>query len=325
MRLLIIGVGALGGVIGARLLARGVPVAFAARDASSAAALVSAGLQVTGVGEEVATGVSEVRALAGWSRAAFDLVVLATKADDALAVASHGVELLAPGGALLPIQNGAVAQVLARRHPGVILGGLSNLGATMLAPGRYQQRNAGHILIGELAGGVTERAARMASFLGTGIETRTTPNMSGAIWSKLLLNCTVTTLGAVAGTTMRGYIASPEGRALFDRTYDETLAVASASGVRPERMLVDPIPPADRDAWIEQILSAYGDLQPSMHQDFERRRPTEIEFINGYVARQGVELGVPAPLNAAIADTVRAISRGEMTPSLENLRRILRG
>ncbi|WP_394842926.1 ketopantoate reductase family protein [Pendulispora brunnea] len=325
MRLLIVGVGALGGVIGARLLARGVSVALATRDASSAAGLKAAGLHVTGVGGEVAARGVDVRALGDWPQSAFDLVVLATKADDALSIAPRCVELLAPGGTLLPIQNGAVAQVLARQHSRVVLGGLSNLGATMMAPGRYEQRNAGHILMGELAGGMTERATQIASFLNLGIETRTTANMNGAIWSKLLLNCTVTTLGAVAGTTMRGYITHPEGRALFDRTYDETLSVAFASGVRPERMLVDPIPPLDRDAWIDRILAAYGDLRPSMHQDFERGRPTEIEFINGYVAKLGLELGVLAPLNAAIADTVRAISRGESKPSLENLARILRG
>ncbi len=325
MRLLIVGIGALGGIIGARLLARGISVGLAARDVSSAAALRAAGLHVTGIGGEIAAHAPDVRAIADWPRASFDLIVLATKADDALAIAPRCVELLASGGTLLPIQNGAVAQVLARKHPGVVLGGLSNLGATMHAPGRYEQRNAGHILIGELGGGVSERAAQVASVLGAGIDMRTTPNMSGAIWSKLLLNCTVTTLGAVAGTTMRGYIGHPDGRVLFDRAYDETLSVAKASGVRPERMLVDPIPPADRGPWIEQILAAYGDLRPSMHQDFERRRPTEIEFINGYVAKLGPELGTPAPLNAAIADVVRAISKGAAEPRLENLGRILHG
>ncbi len=326
MRTLIVGVGALGGVIGARLLARGVEVALAVRDERTASTLRTTGLRVSGIGGDVAVASVDVRPLDGWPSGAFDLVVLATKADDALAVAPRCAAALARGGALLPIQNGAVAQVLAERLPDVhVLGGLSNLGATMKSPGVYEQRNAGHLLVGELSGGVSARVEEVRDWLARGVDVRATANMRGAIWSKLLLNCSVTTLGAVAGTTMRRYVADPDGRALFERTYDEALAVALASGVRPERMLVEPIPPpAKRDAWIEQVLAGYGDVQPSMLQDFERGRPTEIEHINGYVVRRGAALGVPVPLNTAIADTVRTISRGEMRPALENLRRILR-
>lgn len=325
MRALIVGIGALGGVIGARLVARGVHVSLAVRDDRAAAVLRNAGLRVSGIGGEVIVAAPDVRPLEAWPSSAFDLVVLATKADDAIAAAPRCIASLVPGGTLLPIQNGAVAHVLAERYPEVhVLGGLSNLGATMRAPGVYEQRNAGHLLVGALAGGSTRRLDDIRDVLGRGVEVRTTANIRGAIESKLLLNCSVTTLGAIAGMTMRGYVADPEGRALFDRTYDEALSIALARGVHLERMLVDPIPPPVRDAWVEEILAAYGDLQPSMLQDLERGRPTEIEFINGYVVRQGRAHGVPVPLNTAITETVRAISRGEVRPGLANLRDILR-
>jgi 2-dehydropantoate 2-reductase len=58
--------------------------------------------------------------------------------------------LLEPGGTLLPIQNGSVPQMLGDQLGECVLGGLSNLGATMTEPGIYEQRNAGHLLIGEL-------------------------------------------------------------------------------------------------------------------------------------------------------------------------------
>ncbi len=71
--------------------------------------------------------------------------------------------LLAPGGVILPIQNGWVARVLADGlGEDKILGGFSNLGATMVEPGVYEQKNAGHLVIGELAGGVSERVERVA-------------------------------------------------------------------------------------------------------------------------------------------------------------------
>ena len=70
-----------------------------------------------------------------------------------------------------------------------------------------------------------------------------TDDIEGAVWSKLLINCSVTTLGAIAGCTMREYLVWPEGRRLFGLAYDEALAVALAAGVRPRRMVVEPVPP----------------------------------------------------------------------------------
>jgi ketopantoate reductase len=89
-------------------------------------------------------------------------------------------------------------------------------------------------------------------------------------------------------------------------------------------MLVEPIPPgwrADgiasegRDTWITKILTAYGDVTPSMLQDIRRGRRTEIEFINGYVVTMARQFGLNAPINAAIVETVHAITSGRLAPS----------
>jgi len=332
MRTLIVGIGALGGIIGGRLLAAGSPVFLATRDAESAGRLRASGLRVTGIGGDASGSATHVAALADIGET-FELIVLATKAQDAIEAAPRLGELLARGGTLLPIQNGGVSQILAERlGEERVLGGLSNLGGTMTALGAYEQRNAGHILIGELTGGTSERATRVQGWLGRGVDVRITPNLRGAIWSKLLLNCSVTTLGAVSGGTMRGYIFTPEGRALFDRAYDEALSVALASGARPEKMIVDPMPPGwnghsvpgpAQDAWLSAVLAGYGDIKPSMLQDFERGRATEIDFINGYVADLGKKLGVATAANAAIVDAVHAISRGRLAPGPARLGEIL--
>ena len=88
MRTLIVGVGALGGVIAARLRAAGLPVSLATRNAESAARLEASGLRVTGAGGAVSVAVTDVAPLdAHHAGEAFDLVVLATKAREAIDVA----------------------------------------------------------------------------------------------------------------------------------------------------------------------------------------------------------------------------------------------
>ena len=334
MKTLIVGVGALGGIIAGRLSAAGARVWLATRDAESAARLRGSGLSVSGVGGALKVAVTEAAPLAHYTLLdAFELVVLATKAQDAVDSAGVLQQLLAPGSTLLPIQNGGVAALLAERlADGQVLGGLSNLGGTMTSLGNYEQRNAGHLLIGELDGGPSPRAERVSTWLGSAVAVKVTTNLPGAIWSKLILNCSTTTIGAVAGMTMREYLAFAEGRALFDRTYDEALAVALAAGIEPERMLVEPVPPGwsgrsltstAHEAWLNEVLQAYGDLKASMLQDIERQRPTEIDFINGYVVQRARELGVPTPANSAIVDTIHAISRGQAAPSREHLSKIL--
>ena len=330
MRMLIVGIGALGGTIAARAIRAGHSVRLAARNADSARALRSSGLRVSGIGGEVRVDAIDVASVEAYGKAdPFDLILLATKAQDALEVAPHVAGLLAPEGVLLPIQNGGVARVLADRlGEDKVLGGFSNLGATMVEPGVYEQKNAGHLVIGELAGGVSERVERVAHALGRAIEVKVSSNMTGAIWSKLLINCSVTTIGAICSQTMRQYMETEAGKSVFRRTYEEALSVAVAAGARPERLAVDPIPPGwasnvaagERyESWVAAMMAFYGDVKPSMLQDFERGRKTEIDFINGYVVTLGHASGAPVGMNARITGLVRRIERGDLQPAPDRI------
>jgi len=329
MQMLIVGIGALGGTIAARAIRAGLPVRLAARSTDSAEALRRSGLRVSGIGGEVRADAIDVAAIEDYGKGdQFDVILLATKAQDALEVAPRVVGLLAPEGAILPIQNGGVARALADRlGEDKILGGISNLGATMVEPGVYEQKNAGHLLIGELAGGVSERTERVARVLSRAVEVKISSNIMGAIWSKLLINCSVTTLGALCSQTMRQYMETEAGKKVFRRTYEEALSVALAIGTRLERLAMDPIPPGwpstvaeeHYESWVEAIIAFYGDVKPSMLQDFERGRKTEVDFINGFVVTLGHASGVPVHMNATITDLVHQIERGVLQPTRERM------
>jgi hypothetical protein len=126
-----------------------------------------------------------------------------------------------------------------------------------------------------------------------------------------------------------GYSAGSPHHELFYRTYDEALSVAIATGDRPEKMLVDPIPPGwngrstsveEHDLWLVEILNVYGDAKASMLQDFERARTAEIDFINGYVVDTARQFGLNTPANTAIVETVYAITRGQCAPESQSSR-----
>jgi 2-dehydropantoate 2-reductase len=334
MRTLIVGIGAVGGVVATRALCAGIPVCLATRTKESAARLRTSGLRVSGVGGEGNCVPGDVWPLEEYmDREKFDLILLATKAQEAFDVSSSLLDLLSPGGTLLPIQNGAVPQILSEKlGKDNVLGGLSNLGATMTEPGVYRQTNAGHLLIGEIDGGSSQRTTEVQCLLSKAVEVRTSPDIVGAIWAKLLINCSVTTPGAVCAQTMRQYIMSDVGMQVFQRAYDEALGVAIATGIRPQRMIVEPIPPGwpqpgmhreDYSAWVSQIVSAYGDIKPSMLQDFERKRLTEIDFINGHVTRLGATLGKPVQVNRALTEMVHSIEQGRIEPGPGRLRELL--
>ena len=83
---------------------------------------------------------------------------------------------------------------------------------------------------------------------------------------------------------MRQYMETEAGKKVFRRTYEEALSVARAIGTRLERLAVDPIPPGwpsnfaaaeHYEAWADAVIAFYGDIKPSMLQDFERGRKTE--------------------------------------------------
>jgi len=158
---------------------------------------------------------------------------------------------------------------------------------------------------------VSERIDRVARTLGRAIEVKASSNITGAIWSKLLINCSVTNpwralfsdhapvhgnRGRKEGlpTDVRGGVvvafATGIGRSAWPWT---RFRPAWASNVAIEQRY---------ESWVEEIIAFYGDVKPSMLQDFEAWPKTEIDFINGYVVALGHASGVPVHMNATITD-----------------------
>ncbi|HEY6689385.1 MAG TPA: 2-dehydropantoate 2-reductase [Propionibacteriaceae bacterium] len=183
-------------------------------------------------------------------------------------------------------------------------------GGSNVGPGRLVRDSLGGFMIGELDGFDSERSRVLARCLEPVGHVRITPNVRGMIWSKLLINSTFTGLSAVSGLRYGG--VAEQGREGVFALWAEGVAVADAQELELELIHVDP------HSFDETALAEYmkegGSVRPSMLQDLEAGRATEVDVVNGGVASRGRELGVPTPCNDRVLELVHSMERGERSP-----------
>jgi 2-dehydropantoate 2-reductase len=161
---------------------------------------------------------------------------------------------------------------------------------------------------------------------------RITENISGQVWSKLLVNSAFSGLGAVSGLLYSEVVADPAGREAALAVWREGYDVGAAQGITMDEVLGVPPDslvargPEDRqraDEALEVAMGYAGATKASMLQDLEKGVKTEVDVINGGVVERGREYGVETPLNARVVELMHAMERGERRPgrdALEELR-----
>ncbi|MFH1810268.1 MAG: ketopantoate reductase C-terminal domain-containing protein, partial [Pseudomonadota bacterium] len=207
-------------------------------------------------------------------------------------------------------------------------------GGTMHGPGDVERTGPGAIHLGELDGRRSERVLALQRLLEPTGEVVVSDNIRGALWSKLAINCTITTAGALTGQTLGAMLGGRRARTAFLGVYREVIDTALALGVKLERIATDPMLlylPTDSGAfrrWSKDLLVhlvglRYRRLKSSSLQSIERGRRTEIDFLNGYVVEQARSAGVATPLNAALTRLIKEIEQGQRVPSPANLDALL--
>jgi len=182
--------------------------------------------------------------------------------------------------------------------------------------------------VGEPHGRVSKRVEEVAEMLRAVDSSKTTTNLWGERWSKLVVNSMRNGLSAATGLFGNQRDAMEGPRWVSIRLGSEAVRVGQALGFQLERMLgMEPEVLAragegHKDALVEitHVLmegakKRSDDQRPSMAQDIAKGRRTETDFINGYIAARGAEIGVPAPIHAKMHDAVKRVERGEVKPS----------
>ncbi|MBI5445367.1 MAG: 2-dehydropantoate 2-reductase [Deltaproteobacteria bacterium] len=237
-----------------------------------------------------------------------ELVLFLVKAYRSEEAAAQVPDLLEPAGLALTLQNGlGSADVLAARVGRErVLVGVTAQGATVLGPGEIRHGGTGETLVGAYAPNHASNAgaSRAAEAFGrANLPARATSEVWPAVWKKLAVNCGINAVTALAGIRNGRIPEIPEAAAVLEDAVHEAAAVARAAGVD----LGDP------GALVDHVLAvarATAANRSSMGQDVDRRSPTEIDFINGAVVREGRKHGVPTPVNATLARLVKAVESG---------------
>lgn len=305
-RIGVVGPGALGCLFAGLLALAGHDVRVLGRRREQAEAIDRDGILVERDGEERRASVRASTDPA--SLGPVDLAIVLVKATDTAAAAPSLPALLADGAPALSLQNGlgnveALTAVLGADR---VLGGVSSQGATLLGTGHIRHAGFGPTALAEARGGLTGRAETIAALLDqAGLNARAHPDPSPLIWGKLIANAAINPLGALLSCQNGHTVDRPTARRLFFGLADEASAVARALGVR--------LPFDDPAAHAESVARVTYGNRNSMLQDVAAGRRTEIDAINGAIARLGAEHGVSTPLNATVADLIRALEAGYLT------------
>jgi 2-dehydropantoate 2-reductase len=207
--------------------------------------------------------------------------------------------MLAGEGCVLTLQNGlgnleVLTEVVGE---GRIVGGLTFHSADLQAPGEVRHTNKGPTYLGELDRSKTPRLEMIRSVMErAGMQPQVEDDIIATIWGKFVLNCSINPLCAIADLRP-GHIREVEAFDEFQsKIIEEVLVLIEAKGV----VLADPDPLATIKAY-----SAKKFHRVSMQQHLLRERPTEIDSLNGYVARESERLGLKAPYNDALTRIIK--------------------
>lgn len=337
-RVLIVGAGGIGGIVAAYLTEQGHEVTTLTRNALIADAINAYGFRVRGEGAPETVRGTAVKTLP--KGATFDTILLATQPPQVEEAAKSVAGSLSEGGRMVCFQNGLceerVAEIVGAER---VIGAVVAWGASMIEPGVYDRTSGGGFQIGRLTPGPADTAvSELAQALECIGPVTVTENLIGARWSKLAINCAISSLGTVGGDRLGVLMRHRYVRRLALEIMSEVVEVARAEGVKLEKVAgtidLDWIALTEEErsasigspslvakhALLLAVGARYRRLRSSMLAAIERGRPPSVEFLNGEVVTRGARHGIATPVNSAIREAILQIAAGKQASSHATLR-----
>ena len=344
-KIVIVGTGAVGGYAGAHMVQAGEDVTFIDPWPAHVDHMRQHGLRVTHARDVAeftvparALHLTDVQQLS--KDKSVDIAFICTKSYDTAWATMMIRQYLAPGGFVVSLQNCMNEETIAGIVGwGKTLGSIaSSITVELCEPGHVRRaggkHGAGHTVfrVGEVHGLVTDRARDVCRLLALADSAKVTENLWGERWSKLVVNAMGNGVSACTGLISREILLDDGLRHFTARLGSEAIRVGQGLGYRLEEIHhIEPETIARAGEGDLAAKAAYdahrlaeantggGAHRPSMGQDMVKGRRTEIEFLNGFIADKGREVGVPTPANAALTDIVKRVERGELEPDKRHI------
>lgn len=332
-RICVVGAGAIGGVVAGVLARENYNVQLVTKHQELADKISSTGIELSGHCGDFNIQIPSV-ARPDELEGIYDFVLIVTKADALVSVAQAIAPFINDNSRVVSMQNGICEEMLA----GVVgeertVGCVVSWGGSMHKPGRVEMTSGGEFIIGNWKRGKDEQLSELANILDHIVLTRVSDNIHSELYSKLIINSCISTLGAICGLYLGEMLAKRNVRELFIEVIREAIRVAgemelnvapAANGKLDYYKFLSPglLSGFKRHLTIRVIGVKYRKLKSSSLQSLERGRKTEVDNFNGYISAMGRELSVETPVNDKLTQMVRDIEKGERKISPDNFRDI---
>jgi 2-dehydropantoate 2-reductase len=317
VRVGVLGAGAIGAYVGGLLAEAGCAVTLVGRPALCEAAARAGGVRIADPGGRLRLVPGARPSADPADLAGSDLAIVAVKSTGTSEAAEALARVLPERVPVLSLQNGVrnVALLTARLGEGRVKGGMIACNVVREDDASFRRTTSGPVRIA----GPEEVAARLRA---RGLDAALERDMAAVQWAKLVFN-TNNAIVALTGLPLGASYLDPDARAVYRAAMREGLVACAAEGIavrgfgrlRPAlvvRLLA--LPSVVLRRLLGAVIRVGAEARSSMWEDLVRRRPTEIDHLNGEIAALGARRGVPTPVNAALVALVREAERAAAGP-----------
>jgi 2-dehydropantoate 2-reductase len=239
--------------------------------------------------------------LAGKIQVQPDYVLICVKSIKTRVAGETINQWLSPKTVVATLQNGVgnleiLEEIFGKER---VLGGVTAEGATVLGWGKIRHAGQGSTIFGPKGGPGSPSDRIVEAFNRAGFKASAVDNVEGLIWGKLIINVGINALTAITGLK-NGRLPELTGtRLVMEKAVEEAVSIAKAKGIE--------LPYEDPLSRVKDVCRNTAGNVASMLQDVLNKKITEVDFINGAIAREGERLGIPTPINFTLTFLVQTI------------------
>lgn len=326
-KILVMGAGAIGGITGG-MLADEHDVTLFDVDERHVEKIRNKGLIIDGIRGRKVVKVKAVRRIRG----KYDVIFIAVKSQHTRDALRRCLPHLKEDGVVVSLQNSINEEIIAEkvgieRTIGCVIG----WSATNIDAGHLKLTSEGEFIIGKLNGKIDKKLEMVKKLLEKVAPVKITKNIMGHLWTKLIINSAIASIGAIGASTLGKIAKDRTGVSVLALTADELVRIAEKlnlkleefEGMDPSFFKIDNYEDFLRAIGIIRMAAKkHSSLKSTILQDLEKGKKTEIDYLNGYIERVAENHGIKTHINRKIIEIIKEIEDGKREINDKNIKEI---